>query len=112
MSDAVRRSLRTFVQAFLGSIITSGVLSATQESGVVDWSALKKVAVSALAAAVIALLTFVQNSLEDHTTVPALLKAPASEGLNPEPDPEPPAPAKRAARARKATKKAAVPRRR
>lgn len=87
MPDAARRALRTFVQAFLGSIITSGILSTTQEAGVVDWSALKKVAVSAAAAAVIALITFVQNFLEDTTTAPAFLKAPPSSGENPVPDP-------------------------
>jgi hypothetical protein len=86
MPDALRRALRTFVQAFLGSIITSGILSTTETVGVVDWSALKKVAVSAVAAAVIALITWAQNYLEDTTTVPALLKAPPSGGVNPVPD--------------------------
>lgn len=89
MPDALRRALRTFVQAFLGSIITSGILSTVQEAGVVDWSALKKVAVSAAAAAVIALITWAQNFLEDTTTVPALLKAPPSPGENPVPDSAP-----------------------
>lgn len=74
MTDAVRRALRTAVQAFLGSIITSGILSTAETDGVVDFSALKKVAVSAAAAAVIAIITWTQNWLEDSKNVPALLK--------------------------------------
>ena len=88
MTDPVRRALRTFVQAFLGSVLTSGVLSAASETGVVDWSALKKAGIAALAGAVVALLTFAQNVLEDSTRFPAILKAPASEGENPVPNPE------------------------
>lgn len=76
MNKATKRAIRTFFQAFLGSIITSGVLSATSESGVVDWSALHKVAVAAGAAGIIALITFIQNALEDSGTIPALLKQP------------------------------------
>lgn len=86
MPDALRRAVRTFVQTLVGTLITSGVLSAAQETGVVDWSALKKVGVSALAAAIVAVLTWAQNALEDTTTVPALLKAPPSPGVNPVPD--------------------------
>ena len=89
MSDAIRRAVRTFVQAFLGALLTSGVFSAIQEDAVVDWSALKKVGISAAAAGIIALLSFVQNALEDHTNMPALLKAEASSGVNPVPDPGP-----------------------
>lgn len=81
MSDSLRRALRTFVQAFLGSVITSGVLSAASENGVVDWSAAKKAGVAALAAAVVAVITFVQNWLEDNTKAPALLKR--DDGLTP-----------------------------
>jgi len=101
MPDSLRRAIRTFVQAFLGSIITSGILSAVEETGVVDWSALKKVAVSAAAAAIIALFTWAQNALEDHTPMPALLKAPPSPGVNPVPD----EPVKKKAAPRKAAAK-------
>lgn len=83
MSDALRRAVRTFVQAFLGSLLTSGILSSFETAGVVDWAALKKVAISAAAGAIIALLTFVQNALEDNGTIPAVLKATASSGANP-----------------------------
>ena len=73
MTDPVRRALRTFVQTLIGTVITSGVLSAAEESGVVDWSSFKKVGVSALAAAVVALLSFTQNALEDREAIPKLL---------------------------------------
>jgi hypothetical protein len=109
MSDALRRALRTFIQAFVGNIVANGVLSAASAAGVVDWSLLTKMLISAAAAGMIALLTFTQNALEDHTALPALLKAPASEGVNPVPDPvpevHPAAPAKKATRVRKAAKK-------
>lgn len=86
MSDALRRALRTFLWAFLGSIITNGVLSTIQTEGIVDWSVLRKAAVSAAAAGVIALLTWIVNALEDNGVVPALLKAPPSPGANPVPN--------------------------
>lgn len=74
MNDALRRSLRTFVQVFIGVIISSGILSTASESGVVDWSAVKKVFVAALSAGVTSILTFVMNWLEDNTSVPAIGK--------------------------------------
>jgi hypothetical protein len=88
MSDALRRAVRSFVQSFVGVLIASGVLSAASENGVVDWSAAKKAAMSAVAAGFVAVLTYVQNALEDNTSMPAVLKAPASEGENPVPGPE------------------------
>lgn len=83
MPDFVRRAIRSFVQAFLGSLTTSGILSASSTDGVVDWSTLEKTGVAALAAGVIALLTLVHNLLEDTTSFPAVLKAAASSGENP-----------------------------
>lgn len=74
MTNALKRAIRTFVQAFLGSILTSGVLSAIAVQGIVDYSVLKKVAASALAAGLIALITYAMNALEDHEIIPALLK--------------------------------------
>jgi hypothetical protein len=85
MPDALRRAVRSFVQSFVGVLIASGVLSAASENGVVDWSAAKKAAMSAVAAGFVAVLTYVQNALEDNTSMPAVLKAPASEGENPVP---------------------------
>jgi hypothetical protein len=74
MSDSAKRALRTFGQAFLGAVITSGVLSATSESGVVDWSALKKVAIAAVFAGIIALVTWSQNALEEGGIIKPVLK--------------------------------------
>lgn len=73
MSDAVKRGLRTFFQGFLGSIITSGVLSSFGTDGVVDFSVLQKVGVSAAAAGLIGLISFIQNALEDSGTVPEVI---------------------------------------
>lgn len=86
MSDALRRAIRTFVQSFFGAFIASGVLSAMQTTGIVDWAVLQKAAVSAGTAGIIALLTWVINVLEDSGAVPSLLKSPASSGANPVPD--------------------------
>jgi hypothetical protein len=83
LNDAVRRALRTFVQAFTGSILTSGVLGAVADGAAVDLSIFQKTGVSALAAGVIALLTYVQNALEDNGAIPAVLKAQASSGAEP-----------------------------
>ncbi len=67
MSDALRRASRTFLQAFLGTLIASGGFSAAQSEGVVDWSALTKVGISATVAGIIALVSWAQNALEDKT---------------------------------------------
>lgn len=74
MTDAMKRALRTFIQSFVGSILTSGVLSGFAVDGVVDWSILSKVGVSSFVAGVIALLAFVQNALEDSKKLPTVLK--------------------------------------
>lgn len=106
MSDALRRSIRTFVQAFAGSLLTSNALSVINTNGVVDWDVLEKVVISAVAAGVIAVLTFVVNFLEDNTRFPALLKAQASSGVNPVT--VDPAPAKKKPAAKKPAKKKAA----
>lgn len=85
MPDPVRRAIRTYIQAFLGSILTSGVMSSVSTDGVVDWSVLRKAGVAAAAAGIVALITFIQNVLEDTTSFPAVLKAPPSAGENPVP---------------------------
>lgn len=78
MSDATRRALRTLFQFVVAGGLTALI------NGAVDgldpsWLALVQ-AVNQL------IVTFAQNWLEDNTAVPALLKAPASEGENPVPD--------------------------
>ena len=73
MNDAARRALRTFIQAFLGVLLTSGVLSAMTTHGIVDWTVLKKVFLAAFAAGITALLSWAQNALEDHGTIPQVV---------------------------------------
>jgi hypothetical protein len=86
LPDAVRRALRTFVQAFIGVILAqSGAILIDAQRGeyVLDLDWIKRILVSALVAAVIALITWIQNYLEDNTGVPAIGKATASSGENP-----------------------------
>lgn len=71
--DSFKRAVRTFFQAFVGVLATSGIFSALEEEPVVDWSTLKKVGVSALVAGVVALFTWVQNFLEDKEVIPVVL---------------------------------------
>ena len=74
MSDAVKRAVRTFFQAFIGAFLATGFLSGVADVGSIDWSAATTAAVSAVAAGVIAVLSFVQNALEDNTSFPTVLK--------------------------------------
>lgn len=76
--NPVQRALRGFVQTFIGVLLSSGVLSALGNNGTTDWSAIEKVLISALAAGVVSILTFVQNALEDNGTIPAIGKAVAT----------------------------------
>lgn len=78
MSDAQRRALRSFVQVTL----VSSVIGLLAVFNVIDWSAIQTAAVMAVATPSVA---FIQNWLEDNTSAPALLKAPASSGVNPQP---------------------------
>lgn len=73
--DALRRAVRTALQAFLGAVIGSGLLSAIGEQGVVDWSVAKKVVFSAAAAAIAALISWAYNALEDVGAVPKVMKS-------------------------------------
>lgn len=77
MSDALRRSIRSFMQIFLGTIISSGVVSAAGTNGVVDWSTLKKIVISLVVSFFTSLLVFGQNYFEDRGTIPAVLKNPS-----------------------------------
>lgn len=83
MSDALRKGIRAFFQTFLGVVIGSGVLSAFDTTGVVDWAAIKKVLVSAAFAGITSVVVFGHNWLEDNTSFPAVLKATPSAGENP-----------------------------
>jgi len=74
LSDSVRRAARTFVQSFIGTLIGTGVLSAASVDGVVDWSAAGKAGVAGVAAGIVAVLSWLQNALEDAEVISPLLK--------------------------------------
>lgn len=87
LPDAVRRGIRTFVQAFLGVILAQAgaiALDAQQGAYVLDIEWMKRILISAIVAGVIAVLTWLQNFLEDNVEAfPAVLKATPSAGANP-----------------------------
>lgn len=92
LPDFVRRGIRTFLQAFCGTLLTlllaQGVPSLVASGKVPDLSLLLTLAEAAALAGVIALLALLQNWAEDNPKVPlpALLKSPASAGADPVPD--------------------------
>ena len=96
MNDALRRALRTFIQAFVGTLsvmlvpfLYDLVKAAGESDGQlvrIDVNFLGNVAIAATISGIIALISWAQNALEDKTAIPAVLKAPASEGQNPVPD--------------------------
>ena len=93
MSDAIRRAIRTFIQSFVGTFVLvgfpvlQGIVDALNNGDpvVFDVNVYKRVLIVCAISAVIALVSFVQNWLEDNTNTPAIIKAPASEGQNPAP---------------------------
>lgn len=67
MRDALVRGVRTFLQAFLGvflAISTSGMVG---PDSLPDLDVLKRAAIAAAWAGVIALVSFTQNALENAT---------------------------------------------
>lgn len=72
MRDAVVRGVRTFLQAFLGvflALSTSGMIGI---DSVPDFEVLKRAAIAATWAGIVAGIAFVQNALEDATGRAAL----------------------------------------
>ena len=65
--DAVVRGVRTFLQAFLGVFIAISTSGAMGFDTVPDVDVLKRAAWVAAWAGVVALVSFVQNALEDVT---------------------------------------------
>lgn len=61
--DTFERAGKTAVQSFLGVIIGSNVLGQIQDTSVIDANALQRVIISAGAAAVSGLISFVWNLL-------------------------------------------------
>lgn len=72
MRDALIRGLRTFLQAFLGvflAISTSGMVG---PDSLPDIDVLKRAAIAAGWAGIVALISFAQNALENATGRAAL----------------------------------------
>lgn len=65
VKDAAIRAVRTFFQTAIGAFLATGVLA----NGTVDLEGLQVAAVAAGIAGVSAVLTFLQNLLEDNTNV-------------------------------------------
>lgn len=80
MNDPVRRAIRTLLQFIagggLGLFVTDVVATITD-------ARLK----SLILAVSVLVVTWAQNELEDRGYLPALVKAPASDGANPVPEP-------------------------
>lgn len=74
MSNAVKRALRTFLQAFIGTILASGVFALVASGEQVPVDAFLVAARSAGAAGLIAVLSWAQNALEDADKLKAILK--------------------------------------
>lgn len=67
MKDAAIRAARTFFQSLIGAFLATSFLNGVVDSSTVDGDSLQRAGLSALAAAVIATLSFIQNALEDTT---------------------------------------------
>lgn len=67
LRDAVVRGLRTFLQAFLGVFIAISTSGAMGIDTIPDVDVLKRAAWAAAWAGVVALVSFVQNALEEMT---------------------------------------------
>lgn len=82
LSDSTRRSIRSLfdlIPAVLGAMLIL--------VPVLDLSAATTAKIGATVAAISLALTKIRNGLEDAGLIPALLKAPASNGADPVPDP-------------------------
>jgi peptidoglycan/LPS O-acetylase OafA/YrhL len=80
MTDAQRRALRTLLQALGGGVL----VALWQVFAPPEWR-MSVEQVAALTALLTAVVSFAQNWLEDRAGLPAVLKAPASEGQKPTP---------------------------
>ena len=95
MNDALRRGVRTFLQAFVGFLVLFAIPAlqdliravSSGEDYQFNFGFWQAIVVAAVASGLVALITWAQNELEDKGAIPALLKAPASSGADPVPDP-------------------------
>lgn len=67
MRDALIRGVRTFLQAFLGVFLAISTSGAMGIDAVPDVEVLKRAAIAAAWAGIVAAIAFVQNALEDVT---------------------------------------------
>lgn len=74
MSDATRRAIRTLIQ-FLGALPVTALCVALFD--------MNETAILAVQGVTQALVTALQNALEDRGVIPSVLKATASSGANP-----------------------------
>lgn len=81
MTDALRRGVRS---ALWMTLAMAGAVPAL--AAAFDLPAARVAQITAIFAAITAVLTAIINAAEDRGLVPALLKAPASSGENPVPD--------------------------
>lgn len=83
MPDALRRAIRTFIQAFVGTFLSMWIGIYVTPGVLPDTQVIQRVLIAAAVAGMIALLTYVQNALEDRGTIRSVGKSPASVGANP-----------------------------
>lgn len=74
MHEAGRRAIRTLIQAWIGVFLALTVSGPVGIDGVPDYTVLKRAAIAGLWAGIVAVLSWLQNELEDHGAVPKLLK--------------------------------------
>lgn len=74
LKDVTSRAIRTFLQAALAFITTSGLLLAFSASGKIDLDALQVVLIGALFSGLAATAAFLQNWLETIGKIPTILK--------------------------------------
>ncbi len=87
--DWLRRTIRSFLQGFLGVFIFIGFPALQKIAGgdtLIDVEFWKGVAIACVAGGIVSLVTAVQNLLEDKAGMPAVLKGTAASGANPVPD--------------------------
>jgi hypothetical protein len=68
-TDAAVRAFRTFVQGVVTSILSGGVIAAVAATGSVDVNALKVMAIAAGFSGLVAVVSFIQNTLEDKGVI-------------------------------------------
>ncbi len=75
MKDYLKRSLRTYAQSFIGTVMSFGVLNGMVTDGVLPgYSAFAQLGIAAAASGIIAVLSYTQNWLEESKNITILPK--------------------------------------